>query len=326
MLIGIFRQKFAPGFVLCLILALAIWQPGIRHGSFIETQNLMPLMEWLCLLLNDYPQLQIPVSVTTLIATSLLLNLWCDQNNLLEEKSWLPMLSYTLLMSSSNCQIAPHPILFANFFLTLAVIRITQSYRKEEGISILFDCGFLIALSALFYFPAWILFPVVWVGLIVLRPFIWREWFSSLMGFMVPFILVLVYYFWFDQLGILIYEKFFFPTQDLVIDLASEKPEFIRISVFLMVILLLSYLKVLASSWPVNTILAKNMVVILSWMSLLGILSFILAPVFRFEYFSLAAIPVCIYVSNYFSQIKLWWWADLLLISWLVFSFQNTLI
>lgn len=326
MLTGIFRQKYAPGLILCLMLILAIWQPGFRPGSLVEGKNLMPLMEWMCVFLNNFPALQIPFSAALVFSTGLLLNFWCDRNGILDEKSWLPTLSYLLLMSSAACQLGPHPAIFANFFLVLALNRITQSYRKEEGIAILFDSGFLLSLSTLFYFPAWLLFPIIWVGLIVLRPFVWREWTSSLLGFLTPFALVFAYYYWLDQLGVLIFEKIFFPTQDLVIDLSNQKPEFLELSGFLLIILLLSYLKVLSASWPVNTILAKNLVVVLSWMSLLGLTSFILAPVFRFEYFGLAAIPVSIYVANYFSQIKLWWWADLLLVAWIVLVFQNTLI
>lgn len=325
MLTGIFRQKFAPGLVLCLILVIALWQPGFRVSNPIDGKNLMPLMEWMGLLMNRFPLFQIPVTSLFLVATALLLNFWCDRYGVLYEKSWLPMLIYLLLMSSAACQLSPHPIIFSNFFLMVALIRISQSYRKDEGIAILFDSGFLMSIGTLFYFPSWLMFPVVWVSLIVLRPYVWREWVSSLLGFLTPFVLISAGYFWFDQLGVLIYEKIFFPTQDLVFEFNSQKPEFLQLSGLLILILLLSYLKVLASGWPVNTILAKNLVVVLSWMSLLGLTSFILSPIFRFEYFGLAAIPASIYVANYFSRIKSWWWSDLLLITWLVLAFENSL-
>lgn len=324
MLIGIFRQKYLSGLVLCLLLALAIWRPGLREGFQITGKNLMPLMEGLILLLNKLPYLQIPVAFAVVISTGLLLNFWCDRYGILTEKSWLPLLIYTLLMSSALCQINPHPSIFANFFLILALIRITQSYRKDEGIAVLFDSGFLMALSTLVYFPSWLIFPITWVGLIVLRPFVWREWTASLLGFLTPFALVFTIYFWFDQVGTLLYEKIFFPTQDFVLDLSSEKAEFLKLSILIIILLILSYLKVLLSGWPVNTILTKNLVVVLSWMSLLGLTSFILSPVFRFEYFGLAGIPFSIYVSNYFSQIKHWWWGDILLILWLALVFMNT--
>jgi hypothetical protein len=324
MLTGLFRQKHITGLVLWLILALGLWRPGFRPSISIDGKNLMPLMEGLSHFFNNYPEFQIPVTLTILLATALLLNYWVDVNGLLEEKSWLPALGYLLTMSSASCQISPHPLVFANFFLALALIRLTQSYRKEEGIAVVFDTGFLVALSTLFYFPAWLLFPIIWVGLIVLRPFVWREWTSSLIGLLTPFAFTFTWYYWNDNMGSLIFEKIFFPTQDFVFDLASQKPEFIRIMAALLIIVFLSYLKVLAKNWPVNTILAKNLIVVLSWMSLLGATAFILAPVFRFEYLGLAAIPASIFIANYFNEIKMWWWADLLLLIWVVFALQAT--
>jgi hypothetical protein len=73
--------------------------------------------------------------------------------------------------------------------------RILSTY-KTERISLHFlDAGLLISLASLFFLPAIVFFLFLLAALILLRPFIWREWTYAVLGLISPYLfLASVYY------------------------------------------------------------------------------------------------------------------------------------
>ena len=56
--------------------------------------------------------------------------------------------------------------------------------------------------------------------------------------------------------------------------------------------------------WPVNTILSRNFLVVLFWLMGLSVLSYSMAPVFNITYLTTAAIPLSVFIANYFIMTK----------------------
>ena len=110
-------------------------------------------------------------------------------------RTQLPSFFYVTLAIGMTQSTQLTPALISSTLLILVVYRIFSAY-KAEGISINFlDAGLLVSLASLIYFPALAFFLFLLAGLILLRPFNWREWTFAVLGLILPyFFLISVYY------------------------------------------------------------------------------------------------------------------------------------
>ncbi|MBL0046539.1 MAG: hypothetical protein IPP32_00340 [Bacteroidetes bacterium] len=322
MIVGFFKRNLTSSILFVPLIAGCLWIIGFIHVLPAANKNTMPLFDWLCRATLKYPVLQMILAFLILIAQAFLLNYICDKYNILSKKTYFPALVYVIFMSCSKLLLTLHPILLANLFLLLSIERIFNSYHKDEAFGHVFDAGFYIGIASLFYFPALILFPMVWVGLIVIRTFVWREWIISFIGLLLPYLFIFTYYFWYDKVEYFLLDKIFYPSSDAKYSIESEPFSFILLVGFILGIMALSFLK-LTKGLPVSTILSRNMLVVFTWMIALSLLAFFMAPVLNIRYFSFMAIPISIYASHYFLTAKKAWWAEVLLIAFILVIVLN---
>ena len=53
----------------------------------------------------------------------------------------------------------------------------------------------IVAVGTLIYLPFIYMFLVIWIALIIFRPFNWREWVACIIGFITIFFFLAVYYY-----------------------------------------------------------------------------------------------------------------------------------
>jgi hypothetical protein len=323
MFISIFKNNQTVSIILLSVIMIILWIPAFQEASSIPYNNTMPLYEFYVRGANNLPYIHNVVAVIMIVSEAILLNYILNKFEIMAKKTALPAIFYCLLMSCCKPLTHFYPLLFSNFFILLALLKIGLSYRVEEAFSSIFDASFFIATASLFYFPSIIIYPLIWVTLIVIRPFIWREWIISMIGLVLPYLFVVVYYFWTDKVNFLLYDKIFFPSSDSLLTLSSQRNSFIAVSTLLLLFIVLS-ISTLLRGWPVNTILSRNFLVVLFWLFGLAILSYTMAPVFRINYLAIAAIPLAVFVANYFLMTKSKWISEIVFILFLAaIIFEN---
>jgi hypothetical protein len=120
-----------------------------------------------------------------------------------------------------------------------------------------------------------------------------------------------------------LYDKIFFPSSDALLSLSNQRSSFIAVAAMLLLLMIFSVLTLLRG-WPVNTILSRNFLVVLFWLLGLSLLSYSMAPVFNITYLALAAIPLAVFVANYFLMTKYRWLSELLFIMFItVIVYEN---
>lgn len=93
-----------------------------------------------------------------------------------------------------------HPIIFANTMLLIATQQLLSISPRETSGKKVFNVGVFVALATLFY-GAYVLFLVAAIsGINIIRSFKSRDIKILFLGFLAPFFLLGVYYFWFDKL------------------------------------------------------------------------------------------------------------------------------
>ena len=176
-------------------------------------------------------------------------------------------------------------------------------YKSDHSLPVTFDIGFLIAVACLFYFPSIVFLLVFYASLVILRPFVWREWVISLLGFLLPFFFCWLYYFWKGA------------TDEIINTMASNlhKAEtgsgfswtgtnliFPAVAGFVSVLGFIS----LMGNFYKSVIRTRNFQQVLFIMLLAMLLPVLISRSYFAEMSLLICIPLSIAVSNYFAEAK----------------------
>lgn len=235
--------------------------------------------------------------------------------------------SYCFVLSSSlfTGLLYLTPALVANLFLLIIIDKLFTIYHFEKMSSEIFDIGFLISLTSLFYFPSIAFVAFLIIGLATIRPVRLNEYFILLVGVFIPYFLAGVYYFWYDSLAELfensliygVYKQEFRLTPDYSFWMISSL-------MFLIVgwsvhIIQLNYFK--------TVVQIRNYFVVLFWFTVLGFLTVFFHPEIKSENFLWMAIPAATAVSYAIPEIRRQWVAEIvhltLLLLVIFFQYQN---
>jgi hypothetical protein len=135
------------------------------------------------------------VAMLIIVLSAILINFIINKEEFFGKHTFIPAFSYVLVMSLFKEYQSLHPIIISNFFLILALGRLFQIHRSEDARRKIFDSSFFIGISALFYEYYLAFFLLIWITLIVLRPFIWREHVLGFIGLILPVLFLLIYQF-----------------------------------------------------------------------------------------------------------------------------------
>jgi hypothetical protein len=203
MLISFFKQnQRGPLLLVIPVIAVLLWIPGLtNYTPPIMPSRPMPLYEVFAVLLQGFFNLSTIFSLMLVIVGALIINRVTNNFDILPSRTNLPALMYVLLMSSYQDIQLMHPVAFSNIFLLLILDRICSIYLQKSIFSQAFDAGTLVALASFFYFPSVIFLLFIWISLLIIRPFRWREFVVSFFGLMLPYVFLLVWYYASNQLG-----------------------------------------------------------------------------------------------------------------------------
>jgi len=244
--------------------------------------------------------------------------------NLMGRPSFLPALMYVVLTSL----FAPFSILSAplicNFIVIGMLFRLFGTYKTPDAKSVAYDLGMIVALGTLIYLPFVFMFLIIWAGLIVFRPFNWREWVAAIMGFATIFFFLAVIYYLTDRLPA--FTKIWLP-------LTASFPAHIHISSYnylvlvpVAIILLLCFLKV-SQLFFRSYVQTRKSFQLLLVLAVISGLSFYIKKEFHLEHFLLCAVPLAVFFSYYFLYAKGKWFYEslfLLLVASIIYFQFNT--
>ncbi|MEL6925008.1 MAG: hypothetical protein AAFO94_13245, partial [Bacteroidota bacterium] len=148
------------------------------------------------------------ICVLLILLQAILLNLMVSQYRIGKEITLFPGLIYALLVGGMPDAAHWAPVMIANTFFIVALFALFSTYKKSASAGAIFNVGLSIALASLFYYSYFWFFIMAIIGLSILRNFRLQELWTLLIGFMVPFYLTAVVYFWMDDLGGFWFQQF----------------------------------------------------------------------------------------------------------------------
>lgn len=314
MFIRFFKTNQPASFLALPLFALVLWFTSWISPTAPAPFFAMPFYAGVDVV-NAFPLLSQFIAFLLIVAQGFYLNYIINKYDLRdsrERSNYLPALFCIFFLSLFPSFRTLLPQHFSGLFLLLMTDKLFDSYRKDSAFAHCFDAGLFASIASLFYFPSVIFFFLIWTGFVLLRAFNWREWVISFLGFIIPWLMMLTYYFWFDKL-----EVFF--SADIGSAFAADYFSFGRpehaVLIFVFTGLLffpafMGFLNALAS----GKVRTNKFFLLFTWFLFFAVVSAFIFPVGAYTHFTLAAFPLAVIFGNWFLSLKKAWIAESLFI------------
>jgi hypothetical protein len=228
---------------------------------------------------------------------AILLNYLVNKHNLLSKPSFLPALMYVVASGLFTPFLVLSPPLICNFFVIWMLFRLFDLYKGDNAKSTAYDVGMIVAAGTLIYLPFIYLFLVLWIALVIFRPFNWREWMSGIIGYATVFFFLAVIYYLRDD-----FDQFY----TIWLPLGTKFPQRINIEnynylLLIPVVLILGLCFItLRQNFFKSYVLVRKSFQLLFWFFLIAAASFYVKEHFNLNHFLLCAVPAAVFFAYYF--------------------------
>ncbi len=308
-MIKLLKRNPGIAFIIVPLITIAIWSLSY-NGFTVATTGAMPLYDLLLHILPAENKIgYFVLGLLLVISQAFHLNYVFNKNEVIYKNSWLPSLFYVLLMSLIPQFLAFQPVLITNSISIFILEKIFRLYKNQQPLSLDFDTGMLISISSLFYFPSIFISLLFFSGIIILKPFSWRDWVVGFLGMLLPFFLMFTYYFLTDQFQYFT-ARFFTSNIRQQIDVAQLLPQGFGVTIGYISLLLLLSVFALQKNFSKNVIRTRNYQQMMFIFIITAALEILTSPVNQLYRFIILAIPFSFLIAYYFLAIKKTWFAE----------------
>jgi hypothetical protein len=201
MFLRLFRTEFSFQLILLLVMGLLLWLPAFLNPLPLPMRSSpVPVYDWMIDPLRSHLLLATILAFILLLSESVILALVLSAFDLAPKSSGMSAIIFFLLSSWQTETLNLHPVLISNIFFIIFLNYFLKVNDRTDPFKEVFSAAFTLSLACIFTFSAFPLFLVMWFGFFVYRILSWREWFISILGFLLPFLFALTWFFWFDRL------------------------------------------------------------------------------------------------------------------------------
>lgn len=310
-------------FIYAVVLRLGIFLQPSASDDAIWINPLSELLHRIISLSNYSIFIQHTLSILLVFVMALILSNLINIYRLTDRAGYLPALLFILCASFFNefCRLTP--ALCGSFFLLFAFTTLVRMYKAEKAGGPMFNAGFFIGLSALFYLPYLSFVVFLLGGYILSRPLNIREIITGLLGIIIPFYFAGVVYFLNDSFTG--YLKSLIAIYD--IETIQQAPDaFIAPALKLSALLFLFLIASFHSRGKYNKMVMQNRVILtLTFVFFFsGICSTLFIQDNGLSHFMWLPLPFTVILSIFMAELRKPWMAEILhlCLLLLVFYFQ----
>lgn len=312
MLLNIAKSKQPIMVFIIPIIMILLWVKAFNSNNFIQFGGdlQMPFYALLYKALQYKPILTTFFTLLLVMLIAFMINRLNIKFIFIPERSYLSSLAYIILTAGFVPVMQMNATLPAALLILIAIERLLDSY-KNEGLGYnAFDASFLIGLASFFYFQSVVLLIFIWVGLILMRPFYWREWLYSVIGLALPWVIAYgILYITGNSPNIL-----FLPFKKAITPLTNTNAYNLMHYIWLGTIGVIAIISSihLVSVFPNKKILARKSFNLLFILFTILITIFVLIPSVGTEIIFIIAIPLSLLLAHFFIMAKHNRWVEIL--------------
>lgn len=196
-MIRFFRSPQPAALIVVPVIVLILWGQRFSDLPMAPAEAGGPLWALFFNVLVGLPGfLRFLLAAGTVSLSAIYFNLVVNRHEVLFKNSYLPSLFFALLASASFEFLSFHPLHLVNLVLLRVLDQTFDLYKNDRPVRGLFDSGFLSGLIGLLYPPASWLVLLIFLGIMLLRPFNFRELLIHLVGLSLPYFFFSVLAFW----------------------------------------------------------------------------------------------------------------------------------
>jgi len=302
MLIGVFKSNQRTINLFVILITIVLWLPLFFSDTVQSIDSLFKTIievKWLNYLM----------AVFIVSAEAIYLNYIVNEFKLIKRDTHLTALLFVVLNGATITTLSITPILVVNGLMLIVLHQLFLIYSLKKAYSISFNTSLLIGLSVLVYPPSVVLFPLIWITLLYTKTAVWREFVISLLGFIVPIIYTVTYYFVSDQ-TININQSIFKSTYSLS---NFDNWTMYNWSYFITIAAIIFIGGVVFIACMNNSVvkIRKHLLTVLFMLIICCLTVFINKNDYISTYL-LAITPLSIILANFFNEIKKKWLSELL--------------
>lgn len=193
MLLKYFNSNRISVFIVIPVLVIICWLPDL-----LKPENVAPANEafagilgkYIIRLNENYIVFSRFIAMIIVMANGFMLLQLNTLHFFIPYRTQFPVLFYMMLCSAFPMLISLTPALIASSLFILLLFRIFATYKHDHFSYNYLDAGLIISLASLFYIPAFFLYPLLLIIMVIIRPYIWREWMFSVIGLLLPYLFI----------------------------------------------------------------------------------------------------------------------------------------
>lgn len=283
-----------------LILLILLYAIIVRAYAFTTTVNWKPLNSNL---ISDYIYGLVGVNTFANSIAALLLvvlqgvaiNVMVNNYKMGRELTYFPAMTYVLLASAIPEFIYLSPALMGNTFVMIAIAEMFRWYRRYEASAQIFNVGFWIAISSMFYFSNISFYFLAIIALFNLRSFQLNELLILTIGLFIPYFFVGVYQFWYDGLNAFMSQYVWSNFSFLDWKIEWETYSYFKILFFICLVIWV-FLQSQAYFFKTN-IQNQKYITVLFWCMLIAMIPVIFQSNLALDHLLLLCIPLSVFIA-----------------------------
>ena len=317
MLVNTLKSNQPFVIIIISLAGLALWLFSFIDPVLIEIpsdQIYYPFYNTISELFSYNSFYSILISFLLVLLQAFLLIQFNKKYILIPHRTYLPAFFY-LILSSSILQLHRlNPVIIGTIFIFISLSYLFSTYRADYALNKVYLAGFFVSIASLFWAPFAVFFILIWISLLILRPFIGREWTVGLLGFLTPYLFVFVYYYVFasqQQLEMVVNEfvkSFYILTGAAALHFSY----YIFYGLLLLVILSASY--VILFNYQKKKIKNRKYFEINWWFFVISLMLFFLFEHVSYEIIYLISIPISFLLTDYYYSTRKSWYLNSILL------------
>lgn len=313
MLLRILKSNTLFSLLLIPMIGVLFWIPSFRspvHLDINQANGAMPLYYLVYNLMKEQNLWQVLIAFCLVIVNSFFVAQLSSSFLFLKKRSHLPGIIYLITVSSLNVLHSLLPAHLATLFVLIAIYFILDTYHKPIEITYTFNASFFLAIASLFYLPALILFPLVWIAIFVLQKSDnWRLLVIPILGFGAPWLFMWAFSFLSDTSSPM--------WKDIIGMLWTYHNAYLIDPYFLLLTALVSFVAILGSlsvfsGYHRMKVSSRKYFVIFYWMLGLVVASALGLVTIGIEIITLSTIPVAFFISHFLLSDQKYIWKEVL--------------
>lgn len=199
-MLSFFTKAYVLNYLLAFIFIIICWLPAfLIPQSHVASE----VLQYDTILKTGFTNIYLLnfLGLFVTIISALILNYLTTENGITGKLMTMGIFFFSILSVSLSSFTIMNPFILINFFLFFFIRNLYRLPHVENPIPLVFNASLMLGIASLYFFKILFLILVIWIALIVHRSNSWRNYIASIIGIVGPYVFILTWYFWSDQLN-----------------------------------------------------------------------------------------------------------------------------